>query len=742
MSLLALLLAFQTFYVVCTAELIPEQFDPCLVTPESQEGKKLASWSFNQSDSEYFKDETGNGFNVKATSAAASVSGINGQAVNLSTKSHLLTVENSEKAFAVPYFTIEGWINFDKDPCITDDVGGQAKIIDFNTICEGVREGYSFFLMPGGALAMAMPDKWGSYWNVCSSNEKLLPGHWYHVAGTYDGKIMRIFINGILVSETEHSGGYPLPTGNVHIGCQIRKDNSVNSCFFGKIDELGVYDYALSQGALKEIFDSSKPSDYDPQSWLKNERGLTAEYFSDFDMTNCVHKKIVPNIDFKWGEQPPVSEITDNSYAVRWSGFIQPVYSGMYNFKVNSDSPVKVWVNNRLILDKDLDSGIILTAGQSYPVKIEYRHTNGNAYISLAWSNYDVPPDIIPQDRLLISESNGTYPPETNGSGNGLKGEYFNNTDFTGSSLTRLDPRICFDWTGYSPDSSIRSNDFSARWTGMIEPRYTGTYTFHAITDDGVRLWVNDKLIIDEWKGIPMQEHRGTIDLEAWKKYNIKMEYYEGIVRAGAILEWSSDSQKREVIPQSQLYCDKFIETTPIPSPTWTIIPPEPWISPPKVNVTPVPAATPAAEYSNPQCKVYGNILPPEGLEKGGFMISVQGKNLNIITQSDSSGYFEIPLTTDKLPVSIRITKPLYILKYFDITDLDGDKEITSDGSNIKMFYSDFTESRTLNMGDIMKIAVVFNTTRESERYQERYDINSDGAINMLDIFIFASCFS
>lgn len=621
--------------MVFSTDQIPDELNECIDIQESETGKKLASWSFNQSNFQSFRDDTMNGFNVSANSSPDCVWGINSVAVNLFDKSHLLTVQNSEKAFAVPRFTIEGWINYDKDPCMTDDMGGQAKIFDFNKITTGIREGYSFFLMPGGVLAMSMADKYGSYWNVCTSAETLLPGHWYHVAGTYDGEKMRVYINGKLTGEVYHTGGYPLPHGNAHIGCQIRTDGSVNSCFFGKIDELSFYDYPLCQEAVFDIFNSSKPDGYDSSKWFQNERGLVAEYFDDIEMTNCIIKKIVPQIDFNWGGKPPVSEITDNNYAVRWSGFIQPVYSGKYKFYLNADSPAKVWINNELIIDGAIKSDIILTAGQSYTIKIEYQHKDGDAYVSLKWSNYDVPLDLVPQERLLLTnlDNHGGKDAGLNGTGNGLKGEYFNNTDLAGSFISRLDPEICFDWENGSPDPHIYSDNFSVRWTGKIEPRFTGKYAFHTITDDGVRLWIDNKLIIDEWKGIPMQEHSGTIQLEASKKYNITMEYYERGIRAGAILEWSSSQQKREVVPKSQLYCDEPVATATIPPATPT----------PIVN--------------------------------------------------------------------------------FDISsaDFDGDGIIT--------------------VSDFIMVAKSFNTIRGDGIYKEKYDLNSDGAINMADIMIMIQYF-
>src|SRR5262245_52618675 len=83
--------------------------------------------------------------------------------------------------------------------------------------------------------------------------------------------------------------------------------------------------------------------------------------------------------------------------------------------------------------------------------------------------------------------------------GTGLRGEYFDNRDFSAPKLTRVDPTINFNWGTGSPASAIGSDTFSVRWTGRVSPRYSETYRFYTTSDDGVRLWVNGQLVIDNW---------------------------------------------------------------------------------------------------------------------------------------------------------------------------------------------------------------------------------------------------
>lgn len=150
------------------------------------------------------------------------------------------------------------------------------------------------------------------------------------------------------------------------------------------------------------------------------------------------------------------------------------------------------------------------------------------------------------------------------GTGTGLRGTYYDQLNFAGSPLvTRIDPTVNFNWGTGSPDASIGADTFSVRWSGFVQPRYTGTYTFYTTTDDGVRLYVNNQLIIDHWVNQSGVTWSGTIALTAGQFYEIRMEYYENAGDASARLEWESATQPREVIPASQLYTATAAPTAP-----------------------------------------------------------------------------------------------------------------------------------------------------------------------------------
>lgn len=159
----------------------------------------------------------------------------------------------------------------------------------------------------------------------------------------------------------------------------------------------------------------------------------------------------------------------------------------------------------------------------------------------------------------VVGDSTGlaatiTQTSQTNGTGTGLTAKYYDNLDFTVYKLTRTDATVDFDWGDGAPASSVGPEEFSVRWTGMVVPRYTETYTFYTTSDDGVRLWIDGQLIIDKWIDQAATEWSGQVTLQAGRPYSVKMEFYDRFWGAVAKLKWSSASQAKEVIPQSQLY--------------------------------------------------------------------------------------------------------------------------------------------------------------------------------------------
>lgn len=127
--------------------------------------------------------------------------------------------------------------------------------------------------------------------------------------------------------------------------------------------------------------------------------------------------------------------------------------------------------------------------------------------------------------------------------GNGLKGEYFDNADFTNLKLTRTDAQVNFDWGTGSPDASIGADTFSVRWSGRLLVPESGAYLFSTLNSDGARLYINSVLIIDDFtdQNTGWQDS-AWIQLTAGQMVDIQLEYYENTGSAVAKLKWTGPS--------------------------------------------------------------------------------------------------------------------------------------------------------------------------------------------------------
>jgi hyaluronate lyase len=144
--------------------------------------------------------------------------------------------------------------------------------------------------------------------------------------------------------------------------------------------------------------------------------------------------------------------------------------------------------------------------------------------------------------------------PEPAGRGTGLQAEYFHDRALNQLFQARLDTNINFNWGNSAPIVGMSPNDFSVRWTGKIQARQAGVHQFHTVSDEGVRLWVDGRLLIDNWAGHFQTEDTGSIVLVPGRYYDITMEYYEGTFSAVAQLHWTQPGMAREVVPTAQLY--------------------------------------------------------------------------------------------------------------------------------------------------------------------------------------------
>ncbi|HEY4064729.1 MAG TPA: glycoside hydrolase family 3 C-terminal domain-containing protein [Puia sp.] len=124
--------------------------------------------------------------------------------------------------------------------------------------------------------------------------------------------------------------------------------------------------------------------------------------------------------------------------------------------------------------------------------------------------------------------------------GKGLTGEYFNNLTLTGpAAVTRTDKVINFQWTLYSPAPAINHDYYSARWTGTLHAPKTGRYRIGLDGDDGYRLYLDDKLVIDNWTKRSYSTRMTEFPFEQGHDYAIRVEFFEPVGNAHLKLIWN-----------------------------------------------------------------------------------------------------------------------------------------------------------------------------------------------------------
>ena len=245
----------------------------------------------------------------------------------------------------------------------------------------------------------------------------------------------------------------------------------------------------------------------------------TGSYFNNADLQGePTLTRIDANIDFSWGNVSPAPNIPADNFSARWTRWLYMDAAGAWTFTTTTDDGVRLYIDDNLVIDGWSDQSlrtrtVTLNLTQSYHlVRMEFVERTGNA-----------------QAHLQISSA--AFPD--------WRGEYFSNPDLVGNPVfMRNDSAINFNFGVAGPGGGIPGTNFSVRWTG--NPYFeSGTYRFTATADDGVRLWVDGKRVIDEWHDQTPTPRNADVTLTAGN-HAIKLEYFQHGSNASAILKWTS----------------------------------------------------------------------------------------------------------------------------------------------------------------------------------------------------------
>jgi YVTN family beta-propeller protein len=145
----------------------------------------------------------------------------------------------------------------------------------------------------------------------------------------------------------------------------------------------------------------------------------------------------------------------------------------------------------------------------------------------------------------------------TPNTGTGLAGAYFNNTTLAGASVLQRIERVNFNWSD-APGPGVDANQFSVRWTGFVEATASGSFQFQTRSNDGVRLWINGSLVIDQWASHSTTNHQSAaIPLVKNQRYPVTLEFYDNAGVAVAKFYWLRPGQTTySVVPVTRLYAN------------------------------------------------------------------------------------------------------------------------------------------------------------------------------------------
>jgi len=248
------------------------------------------------------------------------------------------------------------------------------------------------------------------------------------------------------------------------------------------------------------------------------------EYFNNMSLSgSAVLCRDDGNVNFDWGGGGPGGSVPADGFSARWTRDMT-FTAGLYRFHLVGDDGVRLYVDGILVIDQWKDQSSIeytydldLSAG-SHSLKVEYYENGGDATARLWWVSMQTPV--------------GSCPAITN-----WKGEYFNNMSLSGSAvLCRDDGNVDFNWGSGGPGGTVPADGFSARWTRDMT--FTaGRYRFHLVGDDGIRLYVDGSLVINQWKDQGPTEYTYDLDLSGGS-HSLKVEYYENGGGAVARMWW------------------------------------------------------------------------------------------------------------------------------------------------------------------------------------------------------------
>jgi hypothetical protein len=257
-------------------------------------------------------------------------------------------------------------------------------------------------------------------------------------------------------------------------------------------------------------------------------------------------------LDLNFGGASPSSAcgLGADNFSARWTRTVN-FAAGTYRFTASVDNGVRLYVDDQLKIDQwgnlppnTYTTDVALTAG-NHVIKLEFVEYTGGASASLSW---------VDVSNCIANVPAGRW-----------SGEYFNNITLSGPPMMVRDDGADFlnlNFGGGSPGSAcgLGADNFSARWTRTVNFA-AGTYRFSAAVDNGLRLYVDGDLKINQWGEFPPNTYTADVALSAGN-HEIKLEFVEYTDGASISLSWVDISNCVAIVPAGRWKGEYYNNTT------------------------------------------------------------------------------------------------------------------------------------------------------------------------------------
>ena len=253
------------------------------------------------------------------------------------------------------------------------------------------------------------------------------------------------------------------------------------------------------------------------------------------------------------------TKLLDNFY-VSWTGVIRIPKDGDYKFSLESDDGSRLFIDGKEVVDNggthemtDATGHVELNAGD-HDIRVEFFDEEEDAGCILSWATAGKAKEVVPTS-VFFHRAAANEP--------GLLAEFFlapeGSEDFPDfpadkkPDLSRVDKAINFESTQDDWPGTTYKDFFYIRWTGKIRIPADGQYTFFVESDDGSRLIIDGKQVLDNGGAHAMEEVAGNLQLTAGD-HALKLEFFEKDIDAGCKFSWKSDKIEKQIVPASVLF--------------------------------------------------------------------------------------------------------------------------------------------------------------------------------------------